>query len=160
MVKMMEASRVREVLDYDKSTGVMTWRVKHRNGKPAGCRRKDGYYVIRIDYVLQYRHRLAWLHTYGIHPTYTIDHINGIKGDDRLANLRDVQIEIDSQNQRRPKLPQTLSGYLGVQKNHGGWQGHITVKGRRHLLGTYKTPEEAHQAYIAAKRRMHEGCTI
>lgn len=157
---MLTIETLRGVLDYDKETGEMIWLGKCLEGKPAGCRRKDGYVVIRINGVLLYRHRLAWMHAYGIEPTYTIDHINGVKGDDRIANLRDIPTEINSQNQRKAKSENKSSGYLGVQKNHGGWQGHITIKGKRHLLGTYKTPQEAHQAYLVAKRRLHEGCTI
>lgn len=157
---MLTAERLREVVDYDRLTGVMTWRKTGKSKKQAGCKRKDGYVVIRIDGVLYYRHRLAWLHVFGIEPTYTIDHINGVKGDDRFDNLRDVPIAINSQNQRNASSTNKSSGLLGVQKNHNGWQGHITVNRKRHLLGTFKTPEEAHQAYIVAKRRLHEGCTI
>lgn len=157
---MLTAERLREVLDYDPATGVMTWRNTVKTRKTAGCKRRDGYVVIRIDDVLYYRHRLAWLYVFGIEPTYTIDHINGIQGDDRFDNLRDVPIAINSQNQRKASPRNKSNGLLGVQRNHGGWQGHITVKGKRMLLGTYKTPQEAHQAYLRAKRELHEGCTI
>lgn len=157
---MLTIETLRESLDYDQESGVMTWRKKCKQGKQAGCKRKDGYVVIRIDDVLYYRHRLAWMYVYGVIPTYTIDHINGMPGDDRLNNLRDVPISINSENQRKASPRNKSNGFLGVQRNHGGWQGHITVKGKRILLGTYKTPQEAHEAYLTAKRKLHEGCTI
>lgn len=157
---MITVDRLLEIIYYDPLTGDMTWINTVKKRKTAGCKRKDGYVVIRIDDVLYYRHRLAWLYVYGISPTYTIDHINGVKGDDKIDNLRDVPHAINSQNQRKAPFNNVSSGYLGVQRNHSGWQAHITLKGKRILLGTYKTPIEAHEKYLIAKRELHEGCTI
>lgn len=157
---MITADVLRDLMSYDKETGVMTWKKGHIAGNEAGCKRKDGYCVIRIFDVLYYRHRLAWLHAYGINPTYTIDHINGVAGDDRLDNLRDVPMATNNENTRKAPKSNTSSGYLGVQKNHGRWQAHITVKGKRYMLGTYDTPIDAHNVYLAAKRKLHAGCTI
>lgn len=154
---MISAEHLMAVIEYFPATGDMVWRA---TGKRAGCRRADGYVVIRIDGVLYYRHRLAWVYMNGCHPEQAIDHINGVKGDDRLENLRDVDIRTNSENQRKPKLKTSAAGFLGVQKNHSGWQAVIWVKGERLCLGTYKTPEIAHSAYVAAKREMHDGCTI
>ncbi len=49
---------------------------------------------------------------------------------------------------------------LGVSTDRFGFRACITKDGRKHNLGTFRTPEEAHACYLKAKRRMHLGCTI
>lgn len=159
---MLSRDRLLEVVSYDVGTGVMTWMAanKWRAGKKAGCIRKDGYIVIRIDGELMYAHRLAWLYVYGAWPSDFIDHINGITGDNRICNLRDVPVAINSQNQRRASRTNKASKLLGVQRNHGGWQAVITTAGKRRCLGTFPSPQEAHAVYLTEKRKVHAGCTI
>jgi hypothetical protein len=104
-------------------------------------------------------HRLAWMYVYGKWPRNDIDHINGNPLDNRIENLRDVTELGNNQNLRRPKKG-NISGFLGVAPNHSRWLAKITVSGKQIYLGTYNTPEEAHQAYLAAKRVLHSTCTI
>lgn len=146
-----------EKLDYSPATGEFRWK---QSGKRAGCRREDGYVMIRYEGVLRYAHRMAWSMIYGVDPSEHIDHINGVKGDNRISNLRDVSNQINAQNCRSAIRPSNKSGYRGVWVNGDKWQAVITLDGKRHCLGTYKTPEDAHHVYLAAKRRLHEGCTI
>lgn len=146
-----------EQLDYSTNSGEFVWK---RNGKRAGCRRKDGYVMIRVNGVLYYAHRLAWIFATGNQPEFTIDHINGNKSDNRICNLRDINIAINCQNQVKPRS-NNISGFLGVQKNHKyGWQAKLQLNGNNYCFGTYKTAEEAHDAYVKGKRKLHEGCTI
>jgi hypothetical protein len=154
---MINLADLKKLITYDTEAGDMYW---VKSGKFAGCKRKDGYVVIRLNGTLYYRHRLAWLYVYGVEPTYTIDHINVIKGDDRLINLRDVPFIVNAQNRKKAPKSNKSSGYIGVQRNRDKWQAHITTSGKRMMLGTYATPQEAHQRYIEAKRRLHKGCTI
>lgn len=158
----LTADRVRELLHYDSETGALTWRncKKRTPDGLAGCFRSDGYRMIRVDDVLHYAHRLVWLYVTGQFPADHIDHINGDRSNNRFENLRDVPNAINSQNQRKASSCNKASGLLGVQRNHNGWQACITTNGKRKCLGTYKTPEEAHAAYLAAKRERHIGCTI
>lgn len=150
---------VRAELDYDPSTGVFLWQPKPRRRRRAGCVRSDGYLMIRIQGVLHYAHRLAWCHAMGEWPADQIDHINGDPGDNRLSNLRAVDGRTNSENKRTAASSST-HGFFGVQRNHNGWQALIQSKGKRYCLGTYQTPEEAHQAYLRKKRELHAGCTI
>lgn len=152
----MQADRIRERLAYDRATGEFVW----RTGRHAGCKTSHGYLVIRIDGVLEYAHRLAWIYVHSAAPTGVIDHINGNKTDNRIANLRDVTNEVNSHNQRDLVKPRNKSGYKGVQANCSGWQAIINKAGHRHCLGTYLTAAEAHAVYIAAKRKMHVGFVL
>jgi hypothetical protein len=154
--------RARELLDYNPETGSFTWRVKVNKRWPAGMLagriNKNGYRYIKLGKMLL-AHRLAWFFIHGNWPTASIDHINGERDDNRISNLRVVSTATNNQNLRSAK-PNSLSGLLGASKNHGKWTASIKVGGRYHYLGSFSTPEEAHQRYLAAKRQLHEGCTI
>jgi hypothetical protein len=154
------------LFSYDPQNGQFTWLVKRRGikiGHPfAGYTDRDGYRQIRIDGLIYFSHRLAWLYMTGVYPTLSIDHINGTPGDDRFANLREVSHAVNLQNRTRPTKKNT-SGFLGVTrcKNSGKWIPQVQCRGvKSRYLGRYETPEEAHQVYLAEKRRIHAGCTI
>ncbi len=162
MKNALTAGRLKEVLLYDPQSGLFFWRVAKWDlrGRRAGCKRADGYVLIRVDGVLIYAHRLAWLYMTGEWPGKLIDHVDTDKGNNRWNNLRAADHITNSHNVRKPARSSTASGLLGVQRNHGGWQATITVAGKRSCLGTFSTPEEAHAAYVAAKRELHVGCTL
>ena len=132
-----------------------------RNGKSCGSMLKNGYRTISIKSKLYYEHRLVWLYHYNKWPSDRIDHINGIRDDNRIANLRNVTPGENTQNQRAPRSDNT-SGYLGVSfsKAAGKWVAGIGVGRKRIHLGCFDCPETAHLAYIKAKREMHATCTI
>lgn len=105
-------------------------------------------------------HRLAWLYVYGEWPNGDIDHIDGDRLNNRIANLRDVSRRVNLENQRRPKAC-NKSGFLGVKTfRDQRFQARIQVRGVQLHLGTFDTPHEAHAAYVAAKRNLHQGCTL
>lgn len=162
----LSAARLRELLHYDPETGAFT-RLKTAGsvapaGSSPGCINKSGYLVIRLDYRLYYAHRLAWLYVHGEWPTDQIDHINGIKADNRLHNLRNVTAQANVQNVRGPAVHNKSSGLLGAtwSARTKKWHAQIGVDMKHINLGKYATAEEAHQAYLTAKRRLHPGCTI
>jgi hypothetical protein len=92
-------------------------------------------------------------------PNGVVDHINGDTSDNQWSNLRDVTHSVNCQNQRRAKRS-NASGLLGVSFFDGKPRASISVDGRPIHLGTFDTPEAAHQAYVEAKRKLHAGCTI
>ena len=157
------AERARELLAYNKETGLLSWRFSDRNrrsGEIAGraCKSKGGV-TVGID-GRQYRaHRIAWLIETGSMPRGVVDHVNGDWSDNRFANLRDVDQSTNMEN-LRAATSKSKSGVLGIQKNGSGWCSLIQVKGKRRYLGTFPTKEEAHSAYLTAKRELHSGCTI
>lgn len=165
----LTAARLRELLNYDPETGAFTWIVAQRpgNGGPAqpgkiaGAIKEKKYRVIRIDNRLYRANRLAWLYTTGLWPAKFVDHINGDPLDNRITNLRDVDNRTNSQNQRRARVD-SGTGMLGVSwdPSRKKWLSQIKAGNKALHIGRFTSAEEAHQAYLVAKRRLHEGCTI
>jgi hypothetical protein len=158
------AEQVRELLDYDPETGIFTWKVKltrwHKIGSIAAHLSGEYLRVKIFDNYIR-AHRLAWLYVYGEFPKHDIDHRNGNPRDNSIANLRDVPTFINLENQRKPRSNnKSGSGYLGVGFEKGKWRARIRVHGKEINLGRFNTPQEAHEAYIAAKRILHEGNTL
>lgn len=162
-MKTLERDRLVKLLRYDAETGRFTCEEKRgplNVGDSVGTINKAGYTQIQIDGVIFYAHRLAWLFVYGTWPTGPVDHINGERSDNRIANLRDATASINAQNQRRPRSD-NKSGYLGVSLHSDGkWQARIKIGGTYKSLGLHKTKEMARDAYLEAKRKFHQGCTI
>jgi hypothetical protein len=159
----LTAKRLHELLSYDPETGDFFWRVRAaRNvfpGQKAGTLTHFGYVAIYIDELAHKAHRLAWRYAYEAWPTHTIDHINGDRADNRIANLRDVTRRENRQNIHKAHRT-NISGLLGAAKAKYSWRSSINVDGKRINLGSFKTPEEAHQAHVNAKRRFHPGNTL
>lgn len=159
----LTSDRLKELVSYNPDTGVFTRKIRTSNrinlGSTAGHIRKDGYVGIKIDGRAEKCHRLAWLYVYGCWPENEIDHINGDPSDNRIANLRDISHAHNTQNTRKPRSDNT-SGFLGVHAWNGGFVASINVDKKRIKLGTFSTAEEAHAAYVEAKRRLHSTCTI
>lgn len=159
------ATLVLELLDYDKETGLFTWRNPANPkwlGRIAGCLKKDkGYVEIRVKGAQFKAHRLAWVVTYKKWPSDEIDHINGVRHDNRIANLRDVTKSGNICNLKGAKS-NSKSGLLGVwyDRYTKRWESQIALNGKNKHLGRFNTPEEAHQAYLKAKRELHSTCTI
>lgn len=157
---MLTQERLKELLDYDPETGVFVWKVcaakNIKAGSVAGCKILDGYIKIRINGNLYRAHRLAWLYIYGCWPTNQIDHINRVRDDNRLCNLREATNQENSWNTNKRK--DNTSGYRGVcwDKRTKKWQANIAINGNKKHIGHFDTPETAHAAYLAAKEEHHK----
>lgn len=157
-------AELKEHLHYDPDTGIFT-RIKSNTnsvkvGDEAGSLDKHGYVIIYVNKLAYKAHRLAWLYINEKFPLNFIDHIDGIKDNNKFINLRDVTTMENSHNQIIP-MSTNKCGFLGVSATrHGNFTAQIMVNGVKHCLGNYPTPEEAHQAYLEAKRRLHPTCTI
>jgi hypothetical protein len=162
----LTAEQLRELLCYDTETGVFTRRVAsgyrgcHRAGMVLGTP-SHGYLQVSVSGRRYQAHRLAWLYVHGTWPANEIDHINGVRSDNRIANLRALTHAENGQNLRRAKS-HNKSGMLGIRWRDESrqWQARICVGGKTTYLGKFSTPEEAYAAYIDAKRRLHVGCTL
>lgn len=164
----LTAERLRSLLDYDQSTGVFTRKVRTARcmkvGDVAGSVNSNGYVTVMVDGRSYKAHRLAWLHVIGKWPSGQIDHINCSRADNSFANLRDVDRSTNIQNQRKAHRG-TLTGVLGVTMDRRGtakrpFMAQIVVAGKRRGLGNHATAEQAHAAYLAAKRELHQGNTL
>lgn len=165
-VSELTVERAKELLNYCPETGAFTRRIGGKGaskGATAGCKREEGYRVISVAGKRYYSHRLAWFIAHGAWPIEQIDHINGIRDDNRLVNLREASNSLNSQNLRSPQA-NNKSGYLGVSFDRKSRLFIASISdpttGRSKRLGRFATAKEAHAAYLAAKRQMHSGCTI
>ena len=171
---MIEAARLRDLIDYDPETGEMRWRHTRGpcvGGSIVGCLSPQGYRIGFIDGRVRSLHRMVILHVTGALPPtgMEVDHIDGDRANNRWANLRVVTKGENMQNRRRPSR-NNKSGFLGVSRTkhpsrqRRPWLAQIKLTtdgtGKVKNLGFYATPEEAHAVYVTAKRRMHAGCTI
>lgn len=164
----MTSEYLHEALTYDAATGVLTWRVNrppshfkskrgcsfwHTRyaGKVAGNIGVRGYLVLNFDGKNMSAHRIAWIMTYGAIPNgKEIDHINGTKTDNKIANLR---LATRSQNQGNILTRSTnTSGYRGVSwsKQRRKWYAQIRSNGRPRHLGFFSDIEDAAAIYRKA----------
>lgn len=159
----MDAPTLRQLLDYDPETGLFTWRSGRRRGwigKRAGTLHSLGYIRILIAGQAWLAHRLAWLHVYGQWPQFEIDHINGKRSDNRIANLRDVTHAVNALNRQGPTV-RNKSGFRGVywKARERKWIAKIGINGSRKELGRFDDAQSAAQAYELALREISERAT-
>jgi len=154
---MITQQELKELLDYNKDTGIFTWKQSRgglaRKGSRAGSIESKGYYQITLKQKLYMAHRLAWLYVHGSFPDNFIDHINGIRTDNRIENLRDVT---KGQNQRNQKKYTTnKSGIVGVSwhKQHQKWYANIQVNKKTMFLGLFKDIKDAENAVSIARQK-------
>lgn len=167
---LLTALQLRCLVNFDAETGVFTWskKIGQRSeiGALAGSKNKQGYLKIQIYKQKYSAHRLAWLHHSGRWPAGVIDHINGVRDDDRIANLRDVAHDINMQNRRHAPVTNRSTGILGVSKppHLAGlprpYTAKLFVNNKARHLGCFETAEAASDAYVSAKRAGHKGCTL
>jgi len=164
--KMITAERLRQLLAYEQDTGNFRWLVGHSGpaqiGDLAGRVTTQGYCEIKIEGAFYKAHRLAILHVTGRLPDGEVDHRNGVRTDNRIDNLRVVNRSMNAQNLRKALSTNKSCGLLGVtwDRTKSRWKSSIYSNGKRISLGYFKVAEDAHSAYVRAKRAMHEGCTI
>lgn len=162
--ELMSCAEARERIGYDQDTGEFRL-LKHLRCPSAVGRRTraldaSGYVQINLKpYGPIKGHRLAWLIHYGEWPKGHIDHINGIRDDNRICNLRVVTNKINCQNKRKP-LPSNKVGMLGVTKQGRRYVANVMLNRKQHYLGSFDSPEAAHAAYLDGKRKLHDGCTM
>ncbi len=158
---MISLERLKEVLEYDPSTGEFRWRIdigtRARKGALAGCRKRTGRYAeIQIDGKLYKRHRLAFLYVHGWVPA-EIDHISRDRTDDRIGNLRPATRAQNKANSSFYK--NNKSGMRGVywHARQRKWIACIQVNKKRMGLGSFDTVEAASEAYrLAAMKHFGE----
>lgn len=153
----LTATRLRELLDYDPATGVFQWKVNRRHnarvGAVAGYINHRGYRQIKIDGRGYSAHRLAWMFVHGCWPSGEIDHKNTTPGDNHFANLRDGTHADNMHNTRRQR--NNTTGFKGVSARCGRYRAQIKANKKHIHLGTFDTPQAAHQAYCAASAKYH-----
>ena len=131
--------RVRELLDYDLETGLLTWKVNKQRRVKVGDVIKSvngaGYVQLAIGSKTYLAHRVIWLWRYGYFPENQVDHINRVKADNRLCNLREVSRSCNLQNSC--VSTRNTSGVKGVRSCNHSYRAFITIENRWiHIKGT------------------------
>lgn len=155
---MITQERLKELLEYNEATGYFTWKAslcsRRREGDIVGKDNKAylNYISITIDNNKYKLHRLVWLYVYGHMPNGQIDHINQIRKDNRLVNLREVNNIENSRNHTMNK--NNISGVTGVHWDRGRnkWMAYIKVDYKRIHLGRFTSKEEAIAARAHAEQ--------
>lgn len=148
-------NELRRLLAYDAETGRITWRVpsnRRKIGDEAGCFDKHGYRRVTVGGKGYGGHVIAWALHHGKWPEKFMDHINGVRDDNRICNLR---LATPTENAYNRKMFSTnTSGRRGVTWNAccNKWQAGIKKDGKNHYLGLFTDIEEAAEAYRVAAR--------
>jgi hypothetical protein len=169
--KTITANIIRQALDYDSTTGIFVWKnrpvdhftndvsAKKSNtrwaGKQAGSINKvHGYIGIFLFGRRMQAHRLAWIISNGDISLGEIDHINGIRSDNRIENLRLVTRSENHKNTKRPK--HNSSGFIGVSWHIGcnKWQAYIKINGKVRYLGMFDHLDDAVNARHLAEKTL------
>ena len=154
----LSQSRLKEVLNYDPVTGEFIWNVSLSNRQRAGASAggvsgSTGYHRITVNGSTYLSHRLAWLYVYGEWPEDQLDHINGNRADNRIANLRQATNSANQQNIAMRSHNST--GFTGVWKRFNKYMAEIRHEGKRYKLGSYDSAEDAYESYLMAKETLH-----
>lgn len=162
---------LRECFVYDEHSGSLVWKHRPRHhfnsqrgqsiansrfaGKVAGCH-GCGYMVVRLNNRLIMAHRIIWeMHHGPIPDGMLVDHVNGVRHDNRIKNMR---LATKAQNgQNRGAQKDNTSGYKGVywDSDRGSWVARIAASGNAYFVGRFTTAEEAHEAYCKASKGLH-----
>lgn len=150
---------LRKLIDYDPDTGILTW--KPREGRATWNTRFAGKQAIAATVSFGYlrgaingqqylAHRIAYAIYHGTDPALELDHINGVRNDNRISNLRLSDPTINNRNMPIPS--HNTSGIIGVtQSKNGRWRAFITLNNKYVHLGRFATCEEAVAARKAAE---------
>ena len=142
-------SILRQLYWYNPITGEL---ISRRTNKPIGWQ-DDGYLHATLqnkDYRL---HRLIWMYLHDRWPTEMIDHINGIKTDNRMCNLREVTAKQNAENRNKVNAISGLKGVFPASNNR--WKAAIGHKGQTINLGIFNSKEEAYDIYCKASKVFH-----
>jgi hypothetical protein len=170
---MIEQKTLQDILRYDPETGKMFWRFRHRDMFETNQQFKTwntrysekeaftagdgkGYRQGAIFGNVCLAHRVVWTLLHGeIPPGMQIDHINGVKSDNRASNLR---LATPAQNMYNVgKRAHNTSGVKGVtwSKSAKKWQAQISVSGKTQVIGYFGDVSAAQAAYLSASSSMH-----
>ena len=139
-------ARLKELLNYDPETGVFTWRVPRRGVRPnrnAGGVYPKGYAFVSVDGKQYYAHRLAWFYVHGAWPPHDIDHINRIRNDNRLVNLRLATRGQNLQNSSKKSFCSSSIKGVHWTARERRWVARIHVNYKTICLGYFRDLEAA-----------------
>lgn len=146
---MLTQSELKSRFNYNPETGIFTRLVKTSTNSKIGdvvnsLDVSTGYIRFSVNNKLYYGHRLAWLYMTGEWPELHIDHINGIRNDNRFFNLRECD---SSQNMMNKTVTSSTSRGVTLAKDKKTWRARIKYYKKEICLGYFKSKEDAINAY-------------
>jgi hypothetical protein len=145
-------------LVYDENTGLFTRLISKNQvnvGDIAGNVDGKGYIRVSIHNISYRAHRIAFLYMNGSFPKNQVDHINGIKDDNRWCNLREATNQENQCN--KPFSIRNKSGYKGVSwdKKSNKWRAQSSLNNTKKNLGMFDSKELAYKAYVDFSMNNH-----
>lgn len=159
-MKQITQELAREYLRYEPETGHLYWIKKSSDktvvGKRAGWQRsKNGYRQVGLMGQIIYEHRLIWMMVNGKLPDSQVDHVNGVKDDNRYENLRHA----DS-SQNVANIGAKRDNTSGAKNVHwcnrtSKWIAKVKLYGKTHYGGAFDQYEDAVRASAVARQKVH-----
>lgn len=157
MKKIIAIPELHRAFTYDPSSGILRWKIKPRPntdaGDEAGCLGGRGYRQVVLDGEKFLVHRVAWAMSHGSWPKDQIDHINMIRDDNRIANLREADSSENRLNSRAQRNNSHGSKGVAWDAQKQQWIARIMIRGKRIKLGRFLTREDAGSAYAMAAEK-------
>jgi len=156
---MLTQDEIKKYLNYNPETGIFIWLcdrgIRKTKGKIAGSKFRSGYILIKINDIFYPAHRLAWIYMFGSEPLEFIDHINRIKDDNRICNLREASRIQNGYN--REISSNNTSGIKGISwcSHHKRWVARVGVNKIRKCIGYFKSINDAESAIVDARKKYH-----
>ena len=163
---MLTQNDIKNQLHYSSETGIFTRLIAKCNsvkiGDIAGSKHIKGYLQLSVNGKPYLAHRLAWFYVHGIWPIECIDHINGIKTDNRILNLREATFTQNKHNYKKANSDNKTSKLLGVSwsKTNKSWVSQISLNNKLIYIGHFSDKHKAHEAYLRKKREIHPFTTL
>lgn len=154
--KILPIETLQRLFSYEPKTGNVYWIAKGKGRikkKSAGTVVNAGYIGIMIEGKRHYAHRIAWALHHGKHPIDQLDHINGIKTDNRIVNLREATNLQNGKNLSLNKNNKT--GYSGIYFKTNAWTAYIKVNYTNLYLGRFAKKEDAIAARLKAEQEFY-----
>lgn len=156
--KVLTQEQLKAALHYDPLTGVFTRLTGKWRGRVAGTINKQGYRYICFGRADLYRAaRLAYLYMEGKWPDAVVDHINGIRSDDRYSNLRPATLMENQQNKKLMASNKSGASNVFYRRDRGKYSVRLRspLSGRYESFGCYETLEEATEVAAKKKAELH-----
>lgn len=157
--KIPSVERLREVIEYDAITGVMVWKVdmagRKTAGTVAGHVSQHGYRIVQIDGQAYPAHRIAFTIYFGRSPKQFLDHINCVRDDNRIENLREADAAQNARNSQISVRNKTGIKGVSLRVKTQRWVAQIRLNRKNITLGEFKDIEDAKAAYQAASKKLH-----